>query len=264
MKVVLVTGASSGIGRSIAAMLALKGCRVYGTSRKIEPGQVTRGIVSMMRLDVTSEESARQAVAHVIECEGRLDALINNAGNGIAGAVEDTSLEEAKAQFDVNFFGALNVSRAAIPELVKTKGIIVNIGSVAGSLPIAFQGMYSASKAALASLSATMRLELAGDGVRVCLVEPGDTRTGFTKSRTFAKGCEDSRYRERMKKSVSRMERDERNGAPPRKVAKVVWSMMRRKNPPVRRSVGYYELLLFAKRLLPVRVVLWVLGKMYG
>lgn len=263
-KVALVTGASAGIGRAVASMLAENGWAVYGTSRKVEKG-IVKAVegYKMINLDVTDPESARAAVAQVLEREGRLDALVNNAGNGIAGSLEGISAEEANYQFDTNFFGALNMIREALPALRESKGIIINMSSVAGILSIPFQSLYSASKAALEKASEALRLEVKPFGVRVCLVEPGDTRTEFTANRRLAASA--GPYEARLAASVKRMEKDEQNGAPPEAVAKVVSRLAEKKNPPVRKAVGFvYKLFLFANRLLPSRFVLWALGLLYG
>jgi NAD(P)-dependent dehydrogenase (short-subunit alcohol dehydrogenase family) len=264
-KVALVTGASAGIGKAAAAMLEQRGWTVYGTSRKIEKGvvEVMNGL-RMIALDVTDPVSACAAVELVLEREGRLDLLVNNAGNGIAGSLEDLLPDESYYQFDTNFFGALNMCRAALPALKKTKGIIISISSVAGILSIPFQALYSASKAALEAMSEALRLEVKPFGVRVCLVEPGDTRTSFTSSRIVAANTSPD-YEERLKASVARMAKDEQNGAPPEAVAKVVCKLAGMKNPPVRKAVGFvYKLFIFANRLLPSRLKLWVIGLLYG
>ena len=265
-KVALVTGASSGIGKAVYEKLCLEGWTVYGTSRKVEKGSVKQENGGRMTyMDVTDEASVKESIGIIMAAEGRLDALVNNAGYGIAGSVEDTSAEEAKALFDANFFGYLSTIRAAFPFLEESRGIIINISSVAGVLTIPFQSMYSAGKAAVEAVSEALRMEVKPRGVRVCVVEPGDTKTGFTDSRIFTEKSKNSHYAERMKASVARMEHDERNGVPPEKVADVVYKMIKKQNPPVRRAVGFsYKLLLFLKRLLPDRLVLWILGKMYA
>ena len=265
-KTALVTGASSGIGKAIFERLVKDGWTAYGTSRKIVRGEASpKDGGYMLYMDVTDEGSVAEAIEIIAQKEGRLDALINNAGSGIAGAVEDTSIEESKALFDALFFGSLRTVRAAFGLLSKSRGIIVNISSVAGVLSIPFQGMYSAGKAALEAASEALRMEAAPYGVRVCIIEPGDTKTEFTANRTYAKASEGSKYEAVMKKSVAKMEHDEQNGAPPEAVAKLVCKVLGKKKPPVRRAVGFsYQILVFLKRLLPDRLILWILGKMYA
>ena len=271
--VVLVTGASSGIGKSIAEYLKEMGCRVYGTSRKII-GECCNeiavsdngGFIRMIRMDVCDEDSVKKAVNFVLEKEGRIDVLVNNAGFGIAGSVEDTSTEEALSQFDTNFFGVHRMCRNVAPIMRKQKkGLIVNISSVAGLISIPFQSMYSASKYAVEALSEALRIELKPFGVKVTLVEPGDTKTGFTGSRQVVKEAnENSVYYEKFKKSVETMARSEMNGPDPIIVAKTVARVMRMKNPPIRKTVGFsYKTIVFLKRLVPSRFLSYVVGKLY-
>ncbi len=180
MRVVLVTGASSGIGRACAEFLAGRGYRVYGGSRRLVAGSVVESI----SMDVGDDASVHAAVSTILAREGRIDILVNNAGIAIAGAVEDTSVEEARDQFDVNFFGVLRVCRAVLPAMREQgAGYIVNIGSIGGLIAIPFQGFYSASKFALEGLSESLRLEVRQFGVHVVLIEPGDHRTGLTDNR---------------------------------------------------------------------------------
>ena len=144
-RVVLVTGASSGIGLACAAHLAGHGYRVYGTSRRTAISSTEN--LTMLTTDVTNEYSVDKTVAAVLDREGQLDILVNNAGMGIAGPVEATSIEEAKQQFEVNFFGALRVCRAVLPAMRgRGSGYIVNIGSIGGVLAIPYQAMYSSLK----------------------------------------------------------------------------------------------------------------------
>ncbi|HHW32483.1 MAG TPA: SDR family oxidoreductase [Clostridiaceae bacterium] len=291
--VVLITGASSGIGKCLASLLSQRGYRVYGTSRKqplmnmesrsnaaghgmsrdnttFDRGSTDSpdcGFIKMIQLDVCCDESVEQAVNYVIQQEGRIDILINNAGFGLAGAVEDVSHEEAYRQFDTNFFGVLRMCRKVIPIMREQKsGIIINISSVAAQFSIPFQSMYSASKGALELVTEAMRIELKPFGIKVCLVEPGDTRTSFTDNRQTAKAAlqEDSAYGERFRKSVNAMIRDEINGPAPEGVAKVVLKLIKRKNPPIRKVVGIkYKVFVFLKRLLPSRIVEYLISKMY-
>lgn len=225
----MVTGASSGIGKSCAELLAESGFRVYGASRH-----------SNFPMDVRSEASVRAAVAAVIAREGRIDVVVNNAGIALAGAIEDTSVEEAMAQFDVNFFGVLRVCRVVLPVMRELRsGCIVNIGSIAGMVAVPYQGLYSASKFALEGLSEALRLEVRPFGIRVVLIEPGDHRTGLTENRrATAASRENPAYRDRYERAVARMAADERNGPAPEAVARLLRRILALKRPRLRYTVG--------------------------
>ncbi len=270
--VVLVTGASSGIGKSIAEYLMKNGFKVYGTSRNVPGGNGKliasegEGFIKMVKLDVCNEASVTEAVNYVTSQEGTIDVLINNAGNGIAGSVEDTDPSEAFGQFDTNFFGVHRMCRNVIPVMrSQKKGLIINVSSVAGLISIPYQSMYSASKYALEAMTEAMRIELAQFGIKVSLVEPGDTKTGFTGSRQNAKAAsQDSVYYNKFSKSIETMAKSEMNGPDPLIVAKVVKRIMSRKNPPVRKTVGLsYKAIAFLRRLVPSRLLVYIVGKLY-
>jgi NAD(P)-dependent dehydrogenase (short-subunit alcohol dehydrogenase family) len=175
-KVALVTGASTGIGRAIAEQLASDGLQVFGTSRK-PSGTAPRG-VTMIALDICSDESVRSCVSGLIERTGRIDVLVNSAGYLLSGAVEETTIEEAKAQLETNFFGAFRVIKAVLPAMRTRKaGQIVNISSLAGIVPLPFWGLYAASKFALEGLTETLRHELRPFGISVSAVEAGYIKT---------------------------------------------------------------------------------------
>lgn len=279
-KVVLITGASSGIGKTIAHELMLRGSRVYGTSRRAVTGSTrifpdscsndsstsNTGFIEMIQLDVRSEESVKNAVDYVIEKEGRIDILINNAGFGVAGAIEDTTYEEAFSQFDTNFFGVMRVCAKVVPLMRKRgEGLIINISSVAGLISIPFQSMYSASKFALEAMTESLRIELKPFGIKVVIIEPGDTNTGFTDNRMMVKGAnKESVYYNKFLKSVNTMIKDEKNGPGPETVARVVLKVINRKNPPVRIAVGMsYKIIVLLKRIIPDKLLHYILSKMY-
>ncbi|MFZ5353424.1 MAG: SDR family oxidoreductase [Bacillota bacterium] len=266
-EVVFITGASSGIGKAIAEYLAKEGYRVYGTTRNLEKltEKPMEGI-EMVQLDVCNDESIKQAVDYVYQKEGRIDILINNAGFILAGSIEDTTHEEAFMQFDTNFFGMHRVCRHVIPLMREKKnGLIINTSSVAGIFSIAYQSMYSASKYAVEAFTEALRMELAPFGVKVSMVEPGDTKTNFTSNRVRAKASADSVYKDIFNKSVSKMEKDEMNGPAPTAVVKAVAKIISSSNPPVRIVAGFtYKVLVFLKRILPSRAVLYILSKMYS
>lgn len=272
---VLITGASSGIGKAVAEYLMVKGFRVYGTSRRVlgnieenEASDVaTGGFFRIIQMDVTDEASVESAINSVITKEGHIDVLVSNAGTGVAGSVEDVSMEEAYTQFDTNFFGTLRVVKSILPILRKQGfGRIIAISSVAGVISFPYQAHYSSSKFAVEGLIEALRYEVAPFGISVCLVEPGDTKTGFTKSRVMAQGSnKESPYYKRLARSLARMAKDERNGDSPAKVAGVVYKMIIKKKPPVRTTVGFqYKAILFLKKILPVRVLEKVVGLLYN
>jgi NAD(P)-dependent dehydrogenase (short-subunit alcohol dehydrogenase family) len=177
--VVLVTGASSGIGRAIAGAFASKGFEVFGTSRNPRNSDPIAG-VEFVQLDVTDPESVAAAVSTVIQRAGRIDVLVNNAGFGVLGAAEESSTAQAQALFETNFFGLVRVTREVLPYLrAQRSGRIINIGSVLGFVPAPYGALYSASKHAVEGYSESLDHETRDFGVRVSVVEPDYTKTSF-------------------------------------------------------------------------------------
>jgi short-subunit dehydrogenase len=238
-KVVLITGASSGIGKACAEHLATLGHKVYGTSRKSAAGSAS---VKMIPMDVTDDRSVVDGVARVVQAEGRLDALLNNAGYGIAGAVEDTSIQEAQQQFDTNFFGMVRLTKAVLPRMREQRsGHIVNMGSIGGIISIPFQAFYCATKFAIEGFTEALRMEVQGFGIRVALLEPGDHRTNFTQNRCRTKESQNnSAYREICEKALGVMEHDEQNGPSPDGIARRVAGILSAKSPALRHPVGMF------------------------
>ncbi|MCS7178182.1 MAG: SDR family oxidoreductase [Anaerolineae bacterium] len=267
--VVLITGATSGIGKACADHLARRGYRVFGTGRRapFPPDPAPPGHPVLIQMDVTQDDSVQRAVDFVVRETGRLDGVVNNAGFGIAGAVEDTSIEEAKAQLETNFFGVLRVCRAALPVMrAQGEGLIVNIGSLGGVIALPFQALYSASKFAVAGLTEALRLEVRPFGIRVALIEPGDIRTGFTDHRVrVAAWTPDSVYRPWAERALRVMEADERNGAPPEVVAFLLERILRSSHPAPHYRVGpaFQRLAAVLKGILPARFFEWALAKYY-
>jgi NAD(P)-dependent dehydrogenase (short-subunit alcohol dehydrogenase family) len=186
-KVALVTGVSSGIGWATAALLSERGFRVFGTMRR--PNQTNGALrnVELIALDVRENESVRSCLQRVLDQAGRIDALVNNAGYTLIGALEETSLQEAKEVFETNFFGVLQMSQAALPKMREQGyGRIVNVGSVAGFLPMPYQGIYAASKHALEGYSESLDHEVRQFGVRVSVIEPGFVRTNIAQNSQLA------------------------------------------------------------------------------
>lgn len=177
--IAVVTGASSGIGEATAHRLAMAGYKVYGTSRhSVQSGQQS---FAMLPLDVTSDESVEAAVTELIRLEGRIDLLVNNAGFGVAPAgAEESSIEQAKAIFETNFFGLIRMTRAVVPHMRRQgNGRIINIGSVLGFLPMPYGALYAATKHAVEGYSESLDHELRTRGIRVSVIEPAYTRTQF-------------------------------------------------------------------------------------
>jgi NAD(P)-dependent dehydrogenase (short-subunit alcohol dehydrogenase family) len=235
-RVVLISGASSGFGLVTGAHLTAHGYTVYGAARRPPPAGAPFAGVQM---DVESDASVAAAVQSVVRREGRLDAIIANAGMGIAGALEDTSSEEALRQLQVNVLGVHRLCRAALPHLrERPLAHIVIIGSIAGLIGIPFQGMYAASKFALEGYAEALRLELRGGPVRVTILEPGDFATGFTAARvsTAASGP-GSPYEAAFAHALKVIENDEQQGADPALIGPAVRQILDDPRPPIRRAV---------------------------
>jgi len=255
-RVVLVTGASSGIGKCCAKHLASRGYRVFGTSRRPLESPTAFDAIQM---DVDDDRSVVDGVQTAIQKAGRLDAVVNNAGWGLMGPVETTTIEEAKAQLETNFFGVLRVCRAVLPAMRQQGGgYIVNISSLAGTFGLPFSGMYSASKFAL---------EGASESIRVVLVEPGDFRTSFpTARRLTAASAADNVYREAFERIRVAQEKDELNGPSPDPIAFLVERILCTPNPRIRYSVGLLSqrIVIPCKRFLPQRLFEWLLCRVMG
>lgn len=178
-KIAIVTGASSGIGAATAELLANSGYKVYGTSRRVV--QTTQSSHKVITLDVNSNESVEAAINQVIQIEGRIDLLVNNAGFGVApGGAEESSIEQSKMMFDTNFFGMVRMTRAVVPHMRKQgEGRIINIGSILGLIPAPYMATYAATKHAVEGFSESLDHELRTRGIRVSVVEPGYTNTQF-------------------------------------------------------------------------------------
>ena len=262
-KNIFVTGASSGIGVACAEAFAREGCTVTGVSRHCEektthyPGG---GSLTMRRMDVTDEN----AVAAVTGSLPRIDIAVLCAGMGVAGPAEELPMDLVRRQMEVNYFGTVTVAEAVLPRMREQgRGLLLMIGSIAGRVPIPMQSHYSSSKYALEAFSDAVRMEMRRFGVRASIIEPGDTRTGFTDARKYGIS-ENSVYYELCKNSVAKMEQDERNGRSPQTVAAAALKLASQKNPPARVPVGAeYKLLMQLLRVMPDRTKEWILTKMY-
>ena len=262
MKTVIVTGASRGIGLETAKLFSGKGYRVYALSRSGKCEE-TENIIPLA-CDVTDEEAVKRVFRRIYEESGRIDILVNNAGFGISGAVEFTDETQAKKQFEVNFFGCFLCCKCVADYMRKNGGgRIINISSLAAELSIPFQAFYSASKAAVNSLTLALANELRPFHISVCALMPGDVKTGFTDARE--KQEEDGGvYADVIKKSVATMENDERNGMPAEKIAEAVLFLAEKKKvKPLSTKGAKYKFFAVLAKLLPASAVNRVVGMLY-
>jgi short-subunit dehydrogenase len=206
---------------------------VFGTART--PRAVSDGFTSL-RMDVTRDDSVDGCIAEVIRSAGRVDAVINNAGMGIAGAIEDTTAAEAQAQFETNFFGTHRVCRAVLPHLrAQRAGTIINISSLAGLIPLPFQGFYSATKFAIEAYSEALRMEVRPFGISVSMIEPGDFATSFTANRRMTHETNSaSPYYESAMRAVATMARDEQASRDLSPVIRAVETILESRRPALR------------------------------
>lgn len=264
-EVVLITGASAGIGKCCAEQLAGKGWQVYGVSRKIEETLPNPAFI-VKNVDVTDECAVAQLVNTIVEREGRLDAVINCAGFTISGAFEDTSDAEARRQFDTNFFGAATVCRTVLPIMrAQGRGKIVNVSSIAGIIPIPFQAYYSSSKAALTALTRALRLEVEQLGIHVVAVEPGDYHTEFTQRREVIPQAGTSAYADAFARALGVIQAHETNAAPPDDVALLVDRILHRDSPRSSYLTGpwFQRFAVFIRPHVPAGLFDWGVSKIY-
>jgi len=270
-QIVLLTGASAGIGKATAELLMKAGAIIYGASRGGSPQQkddTSQGVIIPVKMDVNSESDIQAVVKQIIDTHGKLDVVIANAGNGIAGAIEETSVDEVRYQFETNFFGVVKTIQACLP-IFREQGYgkIITVSSLAGVIPIPFQTFYSSVKAALMLFMNGLAIEVKPYGIQCCTIMPGDTKTAFTSARKYTQASqnEKSPYYKTMKKSVSRMEHDEQNGMSAEAVARPIVQQVLNKRMHTFYVTGivnqfYYHLF----NVLPTNWRLWIIGKLYG
>ncbi len=249
MATVLITGCSSGFGKLAALHFARKGDTVYASMRNTEKGAELEQArddenlkIELLQLDVTDEASVKKAVAHVIDAAGQIDVLVNNAGIGAHGPIEETEDDEAKEIFETNFFGALRVIRAALPHMREKKGgTIVNVSSLAGRVGPPFEGIYSASKHALEAVSEALNYEAHPFGIRVVLVEPGGFETNIGSSRRIPRGYgEGSPYLaldQRFEQALTKLPGGDEE-SDPQTVAEAIYNAVHDEVPKLRYLVG--------------------------
>jgi NAD(P)-dependent dehydrogenase (short-subunit alcohol dehydrogenase family) len=254
-KVVLITGASSGIGKAIGEFLHQKGFVVYGTSRN--PEKVANAVFPLIALEVRNQDSIQAAVAKVISISGRLDILINNAGVGITGPLEEIPLAEIKANFDTNFFGPIAVMQAVLPQMrAQQSGLIINISSIAGYMGLPYRSIYSASKGALSIVTEALRMEVKSFGIQITDVAPGDFATNIAAGRYHAPVVKDSAYEKPYGATLKMMDEHVDSGSNPTEMAQAIYAIIQNSNPKVHYRVGLFlqKFSIVLKKILPDKV----------
>ncbi|MEW2922269.1 SDR family oxidoreductase [Muricauda sp. ANG21] len=255
-KVVLITGGSSGIGKSIGKFLTSKGYVVYGTTRN--PNNYPDfDEFPLVQLDVKDVKSIQKAVSHIVSKEGRLDVLVNNAGVGITGPIEETPHEEILNVFETNLHGPVHMMKAVLPQMRKQGGgAIINITSIAGYMGLPFRGFYSATKGALGLITEALRMETKDFGVIVTNVAPGDFVTNIAAGRYHAPVLDGSPYEDKYAQTIDAINNDVDGGGDPIKVAEAVFKIINQKQPKVHNPVGAFlqKFSLTLKKILPDKV----------
>lgn len=236
-KVVCITGASSGIGKSIGEFLTEKGYTVIGSSRN--PDNYPDSKFQLFRLDVRDTNSVLQFIEEVIDFAGKIDVLINNAGVGITGPIEETPEAEINGVFETNFFGPVRVIKAVLPQMRKqNSGLIINVTSIAAYMGLPYRGFYSASKSALEITTEALRMETKQFGIEITNVAPGDFATNIAAGRYHAPLLDDSPYKKAYGNTLDLMNSHVDSGKDPLEMAKVVHGIIETKKPKVRYKVG--------------------------
>ncbi|WP_339609810.1 SDR family oxidoreductase [uncultured Planktosalinus sp.] len=255
-KVVCITGASSGIGKSIGEYLTVKGFQVIGSSRN--PENYKESIFPLFKLDVRDTNSVNKFVDQVISEKGRVDVLINNAGMGITGPVEETPEEEIQGVFETNFYGPVRMIKAVLPTMrLQQSGLVINVTSIAAYMGLPYRGFYSASKSALEITTEALRMETKQFGIEFTNVAPGDFATNIASGRYHVPLVKNSPYREAYGDTLELMNAHVDDGKDPKEMAKAIFKIIISKHPKVRYKVGDFmqKTSVVLKKSLP--------GKMY-
>lgn len=261
--VILITGITSGFGRAMAQRLSQDGHKVYGTYRRDSdpvPG------VTYIKADVRDEDSLKDAVSRVIGAEGRIDTLISNAGMGIGGPLEFTSIEDAQHQMDVNFMGMVRLISLVVPIMRSQRhGHIICVSSIGGLMGLPYQGMYSASKFAIEGYCEALRLEVRQHGIKVTVINPGDFSTGFTAQRGKVDNPEALAAYPGYAKSMESIEHDENSGLKPDRLARRISKIVRKRHPRNRYIIAtlVQKASVVLKAILPAKWYDRILGSYY-
>lgn len=251
-KVVLITGATSGIGNAVALYLHQKGYTVYGTGRN--PEKSAQQPFQLLALDVRKEDTIQQAVQTLLKKEQRLDVLINNAGVGITGPLEEIPIDEVRNNFETNLFGPIQVIKAVLPQMRRQKnGLIINVTSIAGYMGLPFRSAYSSSKGALELITESLRMEVKPFGIQVTNVAPGDFSTNIASRRYHAPVITGSPYEKVYQEQLNTIDADVDSGMNPETMAKAIHRIIETENPKVHYKVGAFlqKFSIALKRILP-------------
>jgi NAD(P)-dependent dehydrogenase (short-subunit alcohol dehydrogenase family) len=264
-KVILITGVSSGFGKETARLLAEGGHTVYGTIRK-EPEPDNS--IHFLQMDLTDISSIKKTVAIVLEKEGRIDILINNAGMHTGGPIETSPLENIELQMDTNFMGMVQITREVLPAMRKQGGgTIINISSIGGLMGLPFQAFYSAAKFAMEGFTEALRMEVKNFNIKVILINPGDFHTSNSANRRnyIAHPINNDPYLDQFNKTLAVIEKDEANGWEPAILARKIAKIVDCKNPRQRYIIASFEqkLAVVLKYILPGRLFRWILEDHY-
>lgn len=265
-KVVLITGISSGFGRDTARLLAERGHSVYGTVRKASK---VDGTVNVLLMDLTDIDSIKRTVSEVVEREGRIDVLINNAGMHTGGSVETTPAENIRLQMDTSFMGMVHLTREVLPVMRRAGvGTIINISSIGGLMGLPFQAYYSAAKFAVEGFSEALRMETGMFNIRVVVINPGDYHTNNTANRRsfLAPSDPGDPYHEQFKNTLNVIERDESNGQDPLLLAQKLAGIVECRNPRNTYVIASFDqkLAVILKKILPGKIFASILTSHYG
>ncbi|MGB5981457.1 MAG: SDR family oxidoreductase [Nonlabens sp.] len=264
-KVVLVTGASSGIGKSIAHFLQDNSYTVYGTSRN--PTRYSDLPFELIELDVQNQQSINAAVEYIIKEENQLDVLINNAGVGITGPMEETPIDQVENAMNTNFYGPLRVLQAVLPQMRKQKsGRVINITSIAGYMGLPYRGIYSASKGALEIATEAYRMECAHLNIHFSNVAPGDFATNIAAGRFHAPVNKEGDYAEGYAHTLKLIDEHVDEGSDPKEMAEKIYSILQERNPGIHYKVGSFlqKFSIVLKKILPEKRYEKMLKKHYG
>jgi NAD(P)-dependent dehydrogenase (short-subunit alcohol dehydrogenase family) len=251
-KVILITGGSSGIGKAIGEFLLEKGYVVYGTSRNA--AAIINSKIKLLDLDVRNSESIQVCVAKILDLEGRIDVVINNAGVGITGPLEEIPLEEIKNNFETNVFGPIEIMKAVLPQMrIQKSGLIINITSIAGYMGLPFRSIYSSSKGALELITESLRMETKAFGIHITNVAPGDFATDIASRRFHAPVLEGSAYEKIYQNQLNMMNEHVSGGSNPIEMAVAINKIIETKNPRIHYKVGAFmqKFSIVLKRILP-------------